>query len=150
MFRALAAVPVLVAALAAAVSAGERHPQHDLTASSHHRTLQATRGAHCTPTADGMVCADYAYPLETKGRLPVHGGGRVRLEFAVEPEEIYPELRDRRSRSILELTARGNGLERRIRLPRELPRGTDRLGVFVMYERGDADFEVDLKRHRHD
>ena len=48
-----------------------------------------------------------------------------------------------------ELTARGNGLRRTIRLPRELPQGSDRLGVFVGYERGDADFEIDLKRHRH-
>ena len=31
---------------------------------------------------------------------------------------------------------------RRRRLPRELPPGSDRLGFFVRYERGDADFEV--------
>jgi hypothetical protein len=96
-----------------------------------------------------MRCADYAYPLETEGRLPVHGRGRIVLEFAVAPEEIDASLRDRRSRSVHELTARGNGRTRTIRLPRELPRGSDRLGVFVGYERGDADFEVDLRRHRH-
>lgn len=96
-----------------------------------------------------MVCADYAYPLETEERLPVHGGGRIRLDFGAEPDEVYPELRDHRSRSMVELRARGNGLERTVRLPRVLPRGMDRLGVFVTYERGDADFEVDLRRHRH-
>ena len=37
-----------------------------------------------------MACADYAYPLETKKRLPVHGRGRIRLEFGAEPEEIHP------------------------------------------------------------
>ena len=96
-----------------------------------------------------MACADHVYPLETKKRLPVHGRGRIILEFRAEPQEIHPELRDRRSRSLHELTARGDGLERRIRLPRVLPRGMDRLGVFVSYKRGSADFEVDLRRHRH-
>ena len=97
-----------------------------------------------------MLCADYAYPLETEGRLPVHGRGRITLDFGAEPEEIHADLRDRRSRSVHELTARGNGLQRTIRLPRVLPPGSDRLGVFVGYKRGSADFEVDLRRHRHD
>jgi hypothetical protein len=146
VFRAL--LPSLL--IVAGAFAAERPPQHDLLASSHHKTIRATLGTNCTPTkGGGMVCADYAYPLKTEERLPVHGGGRIRLTFAVAPERIYPELRDRRSRSVLELTARGSGLERRIRLPRPLPEGMDRLGVFVQYERGDADFEVDLRRHRH-
>ena len=146
MFRALALWLLIVAG----ASAAERHPQHDLLASSHHKTVRATLGTNCTPTkGGGMVCADHAYPLKAKERLPVHGGGRIRLTFEAEPERIYPALRDRRSRSILELTARGSGLERRVRLPRPLPDGMDRLGVFVEYERGDADFEIDLKRHRH-
>jgi hypothetical protein len=140
---------VLVAALATAAPAGNRHPQHDLTASSHQRTVQATLGTHCTPHGRMMVCADYAYPLETEKRLPVHGGGRIRLVFGAEPQEIYPELRDHRSRSILELTSRGDGTQWTVRLPRVLPRGMDRLGVFVMYKRGDADFEADLRRDRH-
>jgi hypothetical protein len=145
VFRAL----VLSLFIVAGAAAAERHPQHDLLASSHHRTIRATLGTHCTPTKRTMVCADYAYPLKTERVLPVHGGGRIRLTFGTEPDHIYPELRDRRSRSVLELTARGRGLERRVRLPRGLPTGMDRLGVFVQYENGDADFEVDLKRHRH-
>jgi hypothetical protein len=149
VLRALAPAAAVVAVLAAAVSAADRHPQHQLTARSHHRTVQATLGTHCTPSDGAMVCADYAYPLETDERLPVHGRGRIRLEFGAEPEEIYPELRDHRSRAMVELRARGDGLERTVRLPRVLPRGMDRLGVFVTYERGDADFEVDLRRHRH-
>jgi hypothetical protein len=96
-----------------------------------------------------MRCVDKAYPLRAKKRLPVHRRGRILLDFGAEPIEIHPELRDRRSRSVLELTARGRGLHRRVRLPRVLPRGSDRLGVFVSYERGSADFEIDLKRHRH-
>ena len=79
----------------------------------------------------------------------MHGRGRIRLEFGAEPEQLYPELRDHRSRSIFELTPHGDGTEWTVRLPRQLPRGMDRLGVFVMYKRGDADFEVDLRRHRH-
>ncbi len=148
MFRSLSVSATLVLALATGVSARDQHPQHDLTASSHHRTVQATLGSHCTPSEGAMVCADYAYPLETEKRLPVHGRGRIRLEFGAEPEEIHPELRDHHSRSIFELTPRGDGREWTVRLPRQLPRGMDRLGVFVGYRRGSADFEVDLRRHR--
>ena len=135
--------------LVASASAAERHPQHDLVATSHGKEVQASLGSHCTPANGAMACADKAYPLRTPKRLPVHGGGRVLLDFGTEPVEIHPDLRDRRSRSVLELTARGSGLHRRVRLPRTLPRGSDRLGVFVSYERGSADFEIDLKRHRH-
>jgi hypothetical protein len=149
VFRALIAAAVLAVALTAAAPAGDRNPQHDLLGSSHHKTLRATLGTHCTARDDLMACAEYAYPLDTKGRLRVHGGGRIVLRFGEEPQEIDPALRDRRSRSVHELVARGTGLRRTIRLPRPLPRGSDRLGVFVIYERGDADFEIDLKRHRH-
>jgi hypothetical protein len=149
MIRSLAVAAALLLGVTAAVSARDRHPQHDLTATSHHRTVQATLGTHCTMSEGKMTCADFGYPLETEKRLPVHGRGRIRLEFGAEPEELYPELRDHRSRSILELDPRGNGREWTVRLPRHLPQGMDRLGVFVMYRRGDADFEVDLRRHRH-
>jgi hypothetical protein len=139
----------LVLAIAAATGAADRHPQHDVVASSHARDVQAALGSHCTPSNGAMVCVDRTYPLETKGRLPVHARGRIVLEFRVPPEEIDPQLRDKRSRPVRELTAKGNGLVRTIRLPRVLPPGSDRLGVFVGYERGDADFEIDLRRHRH-
>ena len=149
MFRALALSVPFLAALAAAVPAADRHPQHDLIASSHGREVRATLGSHCTRGGGTMRCEDRVYPLPTKKRLRVHGGGRITLEFQVAPEEIDPSLRNRRSRSVHELVARGKGLKRTIRLPRPLPRGSDRLGVFVGYKRGDADFEVDLRRHRH-
>jgi hypothetical protein len=149
VLRSLALSALFVALLAVAAPAVDRHPQHELFASSHHRTVQATLGSHCTPTRGKMVCADSEYPLPTARRLPVHGDGRIRLEFGAEPQEIYPDLRDRRSRSIHELTPRGSGKEWTLRLPRGLPRDTDRLGVFVMYKRGNAEFEVDLRRHRH-
>jgi hypothetical protein len=145
MLRALALSMLLVAG----ASAAERRPQHDLVATSHGKKVQASLGSHCTPTNGAMVCADKAYPLPAAKRLPMHGGGRIRLDFGAEPVEIHPDLRDRRSRSVLELNARGSGRHRRVRLPRVLPRGSDRLGVFVSYERGSADFEIDLKRHRH-
>jgi hypothetical protein len=149
VLRSLAAASVGAAALATAVPAAERHPQHDLVASSHDRSVQATLGSHCTATDGAMLCADHAYPLPAERRLPVHAGGRIVLEFGAEPEEIDPQLRDGRSAPVYELKARGRGLRRTIRLPQPLPKGTDRLGVFTRYERGDADFEVDLKRHRH-
>lgn len=142
----------LAAALAfATVALGARtHPQHDLQVSSHARTVAATPGTHCTERRGTITCEDARYPLRTRRRLPVHGRGRIVLRFAEPPEEIDASLRDRRSRSVYELRApRGRGLERTLRLPRRLPRGTDRLGVWAGYEVGDADFEVDLRRHRH-
>ena len=138
-----------LALLAGTAQTADPHPQHQLVASSHGREVQATLGSHCTPTRDGMLCADRAYPLPAEKRLPMHGGGRIVLEFRTEPQELDPQLRDRRSRSVYELRARGRGRRWTIRLPRRLPEGTDRLGVFAGYARGDADFEVDLKRHRH-
>jgi hypothetical protein len=151
VFRSMALSATLAVATAAGVSAAtsSSHPQHDLIGLSHTRGVVATLGSHCTPTDGAMVCADHSYPLPTERRLPVHGRGRIKLEFGAEPQEIYPELRDRRSRSIHELTPRGDGLEWKVRLPRTLPRGMDRLGVFVSYRRGSADFEIDLRRHRH-
>jgi hypothetical protein len=145
VFRALAISLLFVAG----ASAAERHPEHDLVATSHGKQVRASLGSHCTPSNGAMACVDKAYPLRAKRRLPVHRRGRILLDFGAEPIEIHPELRDRRSRSVLELDARGRGLHRRVRLPRVLPRGSDRLGVFVSYERGSADFEIDLKRHRH-
>ena len=138
-----------MAALVAAAPAAQRQPQHDVVATSHLRVVPATLGTHCAPVDGGVRCADYRYPLRTEERLPIHPGGRILLDFQVKPQEIDAQLRDRRSRSVYELQTRGHGRERTIRLPRELPRGWDRLGFFVRYERGDADFEVDLKRHRH-
>ena len=149
MFRSVALSAVVLAALAASAPAVDRDPQHLLFGSSHHRTERATLGSRCTPSNGAMACADSAYPLPTKSALPVHGRGRIRLEFGAEPQEIYADLRDHRSRPIRELTPRGEGRERRVRMPRVLPRGMDRLGVFVSYRRGSADFEIDLRRHRH-
>lgn len=141
---------MLAAALSAPAIGADRHPQHDLTASSHARSVQATLGSHCTARGRQMLCADKGYPLRTRRRLPVHRRGRIVLRFAEKPEEVDASLRDRRSRSVYEFRApRGGGLKRTLRLPRRLPRGTDRLGVWVSYEVGDADFEVDLRRHRH-
>ena len=149
MFRSLSLSAVLLATVAATAPAVDRQPQHLLFGSSHHRTVQATLGSHCTPSKGSMACADSEYPLPTEKRLPVHGRGRIRLQFGAEPQEIYPDLRDHRSRSLDELTPRGDGTDWKVRLPRVLPRGMDRLGVFVTYRRGSADFEIDLRRHRH-
>jgi hypothetical protein len=139
----------LLIALAVAAPGAERQPQHDVTASSHARTVPAALGTHCAPVNGRVRCAEHRYPLRTKERLPIHPGGRIVLDFRVKPLEIDAQLRDRRSRPVYELRTRGRGRERAIRLPRDLPPGSDRLGFWVRYERGDADFEVDLKRHPH-
>lgn len=138
-----------VLALAAAAVGAERHPQHDLVTSSHGRDVRATLGTHCTSDEEGTICADYAYPLPTRGSLPVHAGGAIRLKFGEAPREVHAALRSARSGSVAELKAEGSGRKRSLRLPRKLPGAAKRLGVSVRYEKGDADFEVSLKRHRH-
>lgn len=149
VLRSVAGVAVLLTALAVGASGAEPQRQHQVLAASHGRTVEATLGTHCAPSDGGVRCAEHTYPLRTKRRLPMHAGGRIQLKFRVKPLEIDAQLRDRRSRSVYELRTRGGGRLRRIRLPRTLPKGSDRLGFWVRYERGDADFEVDLKRHRH-
>jgi hypothetical protein len=150
VLRAALIVATAAAAFAATAGGAERHPQHDVVAASHGRTVRATLGTNCTPAAGRVRCTDRSYPLRTRKRLPTHDGGRIVLEFKRRPEEIDAQLRDRRSRPVYELKApRGRGLRRTIRLPGTMPAGSDRLGFFVRYERGDADFEVDIKRHRH-
>lgn len=137
----------LLAALSAAAPGAQPEPQRDVVAASHMRVVPATLGTHCAPVNGGVTCAEHRYPLRTEERLPIHPGGRIVLDFRVRPLEIDAQLRDRRSRPVYELHTRGRGRVRTIRLPRELPPGSDRLGFWVRYERGDADFEVDLKRH---
>ena len=146
MFRALAALLLLVAG----ASAAERHPQHDLVASSHGKDVQASLGSHCTPTNGAMVCADNAYPLQAEKRLPVHGGGRIRLEFGAEPDRDLPgaarpaqPLGPRADRARRRPATAGSGCRASCR------RGATGWGSSSSYERGVADFEIDLKRHRH-
>ncbi|HYH58171.1 MAG TPA: hypothetical protein VD790_02960 [Thermoleophilaceae bacterium] len=139
----------LALAIIAAAGAADRHPQHDLTASSHDRTVRATLGSHCTRTNDAMMCADHIYPLPTKKRLPAHRRGRIVLRFGQDPVEVHATLRDGSSNVLRNVSVRGDGKRRTVRLPKSLD-GTDRLGVFADYgAQESADFEVDLRRHRH-
>jgi hypothetical protein len=55
--------------------------------SARHLTIRSSVGTFCTqsrPRANGTassMCADYAYPLQTHGRLPVGAGDVVQLRF---------------------------------------------------------------------
>jgi len=72
-------------ALAAPSSADHQDAPYRLTVASHGLTARATLGSFCQSVSyhDGTgssFCGDAAYPLDTRGRVPAHPGGRVVLE----------------------------------------------------------------------
>ena len=144
-----AALAVLLA-LSAPASAGTANPKLELRASSHGKTVRASAGSHCIEHGNrGFVCADYGYPLKLAGRAPVHPTGTLRLRFGAAPTKIEASLRNAQSEGLRAVPVTGSGRRWKATLPRRL-RKADRLGVFVRYGSEDADFEVGLKRHRHD
>ena len=55
--------------------------------------VRATLGSFCTsPSAGAGLCADSAYPLRVRGRLPVRPGGRVVLKPSVEARSVVARL----------------------------------------------------------
>ena len=96
-----------------------------------------------------MACADKAYPLRAEKRLPVHGGGRILLDFGAEPERDPPGA----ARPPQPLGPRAHRARQRA-APADPPAARAAAGkrpagrVRVVRARV-ADFEIDLKRHRH-
>lgn len=158
-----------LAALLAVASAGLAVPSlanHDprpfrLEVSSHGLTARATLGTFCRSTSnhDGTgstLCDDAAYPLDTRGRVPVHRGGRVHLElnYAARRVSVAPVHFSRDGERFHfgrpARVRRKDGDARRFvaRLPNRLERRTRALDVFVRYRNGDdADFWAGLNVH---
>ena len=88
-----AVVAISVAGLAQAEPQGMA--PRPVLVSARHLTVRSSVGSFCTQSrphngsASGL-CADYAYPLHTRGRLPVAAGAVIRLRF-----RHNPNIRDR-------------------------------------------------------
>jgi hypothetical protein len=110
-------------------------------------TAQATLGSFCVDRPG--FCADAAYPLPVRGRLPVRPGGRVVLETSVEASELSVRLLRvpaRRTTPVgRQLTVRRLAPKRwAVTLPERL-RDATVLDVFLLWDNprdgsGDASF----------
>ncbi len=160
-------IAVALAIVAAGTFAGQapanhQDPPYRLKVTSHGLTARATLGSFCRSVSnhDGTgstFCGDSAYPLETRGRVPVHPGGRVHLKtnYRAGSVTVAPVHFSRNGKRFSEgdgRRARPSGDAGRawtVRLPKRLEPRTRALDVFIRYPgRGDADFWAGLSVHQ--
>ncbi len=157
---AVAAAALVAAALTATAIADHRHNDRKLTVASHGLYTKATLGTNCDTESDhegGAVtrCSDAVYPLETRGRLPVHPRGHVGLRTSARATRVtvsfFRVTDDDRVRSVgSSRRARmhdDTGRRWRLRLPRDLPRRANILDAFIRYPDGDGDFWAGIRVH---
>ena len=168
MDRRASAVTALTLAVAGSLAAAapavhnDPDPRLDLRVSGHGRTVRATAGSSCLPYGTRGLCRDAAYPLETRGAIPVHarspGGapGTVDIRIGAAASELSAALLRVRGGRIERLTASEpaerlgtSGRRWRAELGRRTSSATVR-DVFVRYSGGgDADFWAGVRPHRH-
>jgi hypothetical protein len=151
---ALAAIAASLALLLpdAGARGGADRPR-TLLVDNHALIVKATLGSYCVADASVGICADVAYPLQVRGRLPVAPGERLKLRthdrkvasarvslLRVSGDEIESVGRSGRARR-----APGHQSRWLVRLPDDLG-GANRLEVFVRYRDhiGDADYWAGL------
>lgn len=154
---ALGAAAALLAAVAFVTTASAHISREErrLTVSSHGLFEKATLGSFCEAHGNHGVCATAAYPLETRGRLPVHPRGHVGLRTSARATRVtvsfYRVTDDDRVRSVgSSKRARmhdDTGRRWRLRLPRDLPRRANILDAFIRYPDGDGDFWAGIRVH---
>jgi hypothetical protein len=124
-----------------------------LLVDNHALMVKATLGSYCVADAGVGLCADVAYPLRVRGRLPVAPGERLKLRthdrkiasarvslLRVSGGEIESAVWSERARP-----APGHRSRWLVRLPDDLA-GANRLEIFVRYQDriGDADYWAGL------
>lgn len=143
-----------------AFASGSTEEAHRLLATSHGKTVRASRGDYCEyrqtgPTTGVRTCAKFLYPLGGEP-LPVDPGGTVDVETGVTPKTLEATWRTRVGRRELEARpADSSGRRWTIAIPNEAV-GDSRLGVFMTYQGfesapddSDVDFEVNVEQHDH-
>jgi hypothetical protein len=110
-------------------------------------TVTPTSGSYCRSGADQSLCADAAYPLPIKRRLPVRPGGRITIASDEPLSDVDTCLETKRLRRFRCADAAGSGTHWRVRLPHRLRRA-DRLSIFVRYPQGDGDYALGLRVRR--
>ena len=114
------------------------------------RSVQATLGTHCVPTADGKgQCDTAAYPLKTTGSVTLSRGGEVTLLFGAPAGYVsWRAARiDGTGKEVPVATGEAKVVTKtkkrwRITLPKNLRRSTKLLGFSVNYPNAFASFEV--------
>jgi hypothetical protein len=115
--------------------------------------VRATTGSFCWNSADGGICADSAYPLRVRGRLPVEPRERVRLRIRDHARRVHVSLVRVKSPRSFDEVGWGTRAKRigkhlwRFRLPGDLQRANV-LDVFAEYRQGDASFWAGLAPRR--
>ena len=147
---------VAIGAAFAAASGGGMAPRPALV-SANGLTVHASVGSFCVDgrphhgTASS-VCADYAYPLHTRGKLPVAGGDRVALRFRhnrriedvvksvhVHPLRVHGGNIKPVSSAVAGVQNSAHRSRWHVRLPSDLG-GANKLDISITYANGDADF----------
>ncbi len=137
-----------------------------MLATDHALTIRSTVGSYCVAGrphghVHPAMCADYVYPLPTRGRLPVRAGDRLALRFRHNPR-ILDSVRSATARPLRvhgqDFHAVGasvkprrtrNGSDRwRLRLPRDIG-DANVLAVSVTYRGfGDCEFWIAISPRR--
>ena len=165
----LAALVASALALAAPALAGSQRAHGGMTprpmlAMDHALTIRSTVGSYCVSgrphrhvhPATGM-CADYVYPLPTRGKLPVSAGDRLTLRFRHNPRILdrvrHATVRPLRVQgqdfhaagpAVTPRRAHGDPDRWKLRLPAEIG-DANVLAVSVAYRGfGDCDFWIAL------
>lgn len=114
------------------------------------RSVQATLGTHCVPTADGSGgCTEATYPLQTTGRVTIRRDGEVTLLSGAPAGYVaWRAARiDGRGEEVIVAKGEARSITKtkkrwRIKLPKNLRRSTKLLGFSVTYPNAFAGFEV--------
>lgn len=148
---AIAATGALLAATAIGLAAATAHEPRahprKIWVGSGGLYVRASLGSYCWSRREGTAfCADAAYPIDVRGRLPVQPRDRVTLLVRDHARRVHVSLLRVEDNAIHQVDWRararrvGDGPHRwRFRLPADL-RNANRLDVFVAYKGGDADF----------
>jgi hypothetical protein len=142
-----ALLAVTAIGLAAATAHEPRAHPRQIWVGSGGLYVRASLGSYCWSRREGAgICADAAYPIDVRGRLPVQARDRVTLLAPDHARRVQVSLLRVEGSSIDQIDWRararrvGDGPHRwRVRLPADL-RNANRLDVFVRYKAGDADF----------
>jgi len=114
------------------------------------KSVQATLGTNCVPSADGQgSCTEASYPLKTTGKVTVKRGQQVTLLFGAPAGYVSWRAARLSAKGEEVITAKGEAKavtktkkRWRLTLPKNLSRSTKLLGFSVVYPNAYASFEV--------
>jgi hypothetical protein len=114
------------------------------------KSVQATLGTHCVPTADGGgSCSEADYPLKTTGKVTIKARQHITLLFGAPAGDVSWRAARVTSKGVEVITAKGEARpvtktkkRWRLTLPKSMRKSTKLLGFNVNYPNAFASFEV--------